>query len=114
MKFKNLEEAKNAYLNGNKLAKKASKQANFKSNNKVIRNQVIPAFNYLKSQNELKILIPYLEQNDDTELKQLIAVALLPYYEDIAVKVLEDIFNSNVSSSFIAGMVLEQWKKGTY
>ncbi len=114
MNFKNIDEAKNVYLEGNKIARKANIQGDVKTNNKIVKNQINPAFEYLKEQNALKVLIPFLEQDDDIDLKQSTAIILLPYYEEIAVNVLEDISNRNISNSFISKMVLEQWKEGSY
>jgi hypothetical protein len=111
MKFKNIEEAKNAYIEGLKTAQKAIEQGDSKTNNKIIRNQVTPAFDYLKNQNKLSILTPFLEQ-DDIGIKQPIAVALLPFYEDISVNALEDIIKKEIPfRSFLAEMVLKKWRK---
>ncbi len=112
--FKSIEDAKNTYIEGLKIAEKAGMQGDAKTNNNVIRNQVTPAFEYLKKEKELKILISYLDQDNDVNLKQSIAVALLPHYEEIAIKVLEEISNGNTSNSFTAKMVLKQWRKGLY
>lgn len=114
MNFENIKNAKNAYIEGHKIARKASIQGDFKTNNKVIKNQINPAFEYLKDQNELKILIELLEQDEDMDLKQAVAVALLPYYEDIAIDTLEDISNRKISNSFTAGIILKQWKNGLH
>jgi hypothetical protein len=114
MKFDNIEEAKKAYLKGHEIVKKASKHGDVKTNNRVIKNQVTPAFEYLKEHNALKVLIESLEQDDDIDLKQSIAVAFLPYYEEIAINALENIIKKDIPNSFTAKMVLKQWKKGLY
>ncbi len=114
MKFKDIKQAKKAYLDGHKISRKALLQGDSKTNNNIVRNQMNPAFEYIKNKGELKILIELLEQNENIDLKQAIAVALLPHYEDIAINALEHISNMDISNSFTASMVLKQWKKGAY
>lgn len=70
MKFKSIEEAKKACLEGHKIVKKASEQGDVKTNNRIIKNQINPAFDYLKEHDALKVLIRFLEQDNDIHLKQ--------------------------------------------
>ena len=114
MDFKNCDEAKKAYTEGLKIALDAGREGDFKTNKKIMEGQVNPAFEYLKINNDLKILIPYLEQEEDINLKQAVAVALLPHYEEISVHVLEDISSRDLPNSFTASMVLKQWRKGIH
>ncbi len=111
MKIVSVENAILNYLEGCKKAKEASEQFDFKTNDIIIKNQINPAFEYLKEKNKLDSLIQFLRQDKDIDLKQSTAVALLPYFEKDAVEALEKIIGLNIANnSFTAKMVLEQWR----
>ncbi|MFC5047669.1 hypothetical protein ACFSTE_05955 [Aquimarina hainanensis] len=111
MNFQNIKEAVIAYIEGFKASKQASDKGDFKTNNSIMINQVNPAFDYLKGNNELIRLVKFLE-SEEYDVKQSIAVALLPYYEEIAIAVLEDISKMNVPlNSFKAKIVLKKWRE---
>ncbi len=91
--------------------KKHKKSLILKKSDRIILNKINPAYEYLKKENKMSSLVEFLKNKD---LRQAIAVVLLPYYEGISVNVLEEIEKENIPhKSFKASIVLREWKKNS-
>lgn len=111
MKFTNTEQAKNTILEGHKLCQKAMKVGDAKTNNNIIRNQINPAYEYLKKQGKMNELIEFLE-NDDVNFKMKIAKRLLPYYEEISTDILNRIIEMDIEGlGWKAEIIMREWNK---
>ncbi len=110
MNFKNLEEAKDTIYEGHKKCHDAMEVGDVKTNNQIISKKVNPAFEYLKNNNGLRLLIEFLK-HDDVGLRLATARSLLPYYEDISIDVLNDIIKKEIpKKSWKAEIILKEWK----
>lgn len=110
MEFNNVEQAKKAIFEGHQLCEKAIKVGDVKTNNKIIRTQINPAYEYLENNDKIGSLIDFLNHDDDS-LKLSIAIKLLPYYSEISVNVIENIIALNSELSWKAKIVLREFKK---
>jgi len=111
MKFNSIEEAKMTILNGHFMCEKAMKVGDFKTNNRIVLKEVNPAFEYLKSNDSMSSLAEFLE-HEDIDFRILIARELLPYYEDIATLVLQEVEKTNAArKGYMAKIILDQWRE---
>jgi Iap family predicted aminopeptidase len=88
----------------------ATKEGDYKTGNKNY-DKAMKAFSYLKEQDSVDELLPYLN-HDVVGVRLAAATCLLPKYEKKGVEVLEAISKSSDFFSFIAETTLSEWRKG--
>lgn len=77
----------------------------------IISIEMIEALKFLKSQNKIDYLHGYLN-HPSIGVRLEAATYLLSSYEEDAVKVLEEIKNTEEFHSFTAEIVLKEWRSG--
>ena len=110
-KIQNLETALLTFEQAALNHSEATEQGDYKVCNKSY-STIIKAVAYLREQNHLQELLPFL--NNSSEGVRVIAAAnLLPINGKEAIATLEDIAQGIGIQSFNAKMVLREWRKGT-
>ncbi|WBU90929.1 hypothetical protein [Cellulophaga omnivescoria] len=110
MNFTSPQEALIVIEEGHKKSKEAMKVGDFRTNNKIISQEMMPAFLYIEKNNLTKLLIPFLK-NKDVDLSLIVSRRLLPYYEEIAINNLNDIIQKKIPHKWdVAETIIKEWK----
>jgi len=88
----------------------ATERGNYKVGNKNY-DKIIKAVEFLKSENSLDALLPYLSHNS-AGVRLWAASYLLGFDEKNAIKILEELKKQKGIISLIAEATLDEWKKG--